>query len=643
MEKVSYGHLMIEVTRKCNLKCKHCMRGDAQNYELSYETIDNLLDRMNGVQMLAFTGGEPLLAFDRIEYILNEIMKRNIIVCEMQIITNGTCFNENMVDVFERFHNYLKNWYERIYEKEFSTNYIKAHLQFAISSDKYHETDSDELYNRINSLIGNYMHVHLYARGNQVKNIGRARTMLNCGVEHDIESVRRIEMYGKNRPCYCRMVTNDMLENQPDNLTIMCPVAITAKGILVPSMEIEFETEDLPKYHIADFNDSDLDIEKSINEYNKDKRLCIYTDKVDDSKNSNRHNTLEINVKANDVLEGYENYLNDELEKSDNRYATPSSILSDNERYAEAKGETLADRLTNTIIDNTPRSKNEIVAEEWFGYRGGEKYKKIKLKYPYLTKSECISFLYSKVKDAIDLKYKNFKRKIYAEISEEITSNQRSNNMWKEYKFLIDNRFNGDYEKAYKIYKSTHEKRLTLSFNMEMGEGLSLEQFVDCVDDLSGKVYDNESRWIKIKSYMDKHFRDIIKNIQLSDVPIWKGVRVDVRDLIYERIAYCLCYNELKKSKTYKQYYVEDFRKFGNMPSQIQFLESSAEAIETTYNNVLDNEFVIIAFQNQLDELAEIPKTYSDEESTKAMVKNFFKNIGTEMILNKMEKLGKEL
>ena len=59
MEKVSYGNLMIEVTRKCNLKCKHCMRGDAQNFELSYEAIDNLLDRMNGVQMLAFTGGEP--------------------------------------------------------------------------------------------------------------------------------------------------------------------------------------------------------------------------------------------------------------------------------------------------------------------------------------------------------------------------------------------------------------------------------------------------------------------------------------------------------------------------------------------------------------------------------------------------------
>lgn len=28
------------------------MRGDAQNFELSYEAIDNLLNRMNGVQML---------------------------------------------------------------------------------------------------------------------------------------------------------------------------------------------------------------------------------------------------------------------------------------------------------------------------------------------------------------------------------------------------------------------------------------------------------------------------------------------------------------------------------------------------------------------------------------------------------------
>ena len=644
MEKVSYGSLMIEVTRKCNLKCKHCMRGETQNCELSYNVIDNLLDRMNGVEMLAFTGGEPLLAIDKIEYILNGIMKRNIIVCEMQIITNGTCFNENMVDIFKQFHNYMKNWYERIYEKEFTTNYIKSHLQFAISSDKYHETDSDGLYNHINSLIGEYMYVHLYARGNQVKNIGRAKTMLNCGVEPDTHGVRRIEMYGKNKHCYCRMVTNDMIKNQPDNLTIMCPVAITAKGILVQSMEIDFETEDLPKYYIADFNYNDLDIEKCVDEYNKDKRLCIHTDKVDDSKHNNRHNTLDIKIKANDVLEGYENYLNDELEKSDSRYATPYMSLSEEERYAIYKGDTIEMRMVDMLAQNLTRDKNEIIAEEWFGYSGGEKYKEIKLKYPHLTHKECIKFLHAGQKDVIDLKYKNFKRKIYLEIAEGITDNQRSQNMWKEYKFIIENKFNGNYEKAYEIYKTTHEKRLSFTdASIKMGEGISLEQFKICVDELNEKVYSNEDRWIWIKNYMCTHFKDIIKNFELSGIPVYSGKRIDVKEMIYERICYCLCYNELKNCSTYKQYYDEDVRTYGNVPSLISFLESSADAIETSYNNILDNDLVIFLYQNQIDELCELPKTYEDDIIAKATVKNILKSIGTSIIINKMNKLGKEL
>lgn len=33
-------NLMLEVTRKCNLKCKHCMRGAAQHLNMSAEVLE---------------------------------------------------------------------------------------------------------------------------------------------------------------------------------------------------------------------------------------------------------------------------------------------------------------------------------------------------------------------------------------------------------------------------------------------------------------------------------------------------------------------------------------------------------------------------------------------------------------------------
>ena len=35
MKKISINYLYIEVTRKCTMKCNHCLRGDSQNISLN--------------------------------------------------------------------------------------------------------------------------------------------------------------------------------------------------------------------------------------------------------------------------------------------------------------------------------------------------------------------------------------------------------------------------------------------------------------------------------------------------------------------------------------------------------------------------------------------------------------------------------
>ena len=33
-EKIAIDHLLVEITRKCQLRCAHCLRGDAQNINM---------------------------------------------------------------------------------------------------------------------------------------------------------------------------------------------------------------------------------------------------------------------------------------------------------------------------------------------------------------------------------------------------------------------------------------------------------------------------------------------------------------------------------------------------------------------------------------------------------------------------------
>lgn len=57
MEKVVFNQLTIEVTRRCNMACGHCLRGDAENIDLTNMDIDSVLDQTEAIGRLIVTGG----------------------------------------------------------------------------------------------------------------------------------------------------------------------------------------------------------------------------------------------------------------------------------------------------------------------------------------------------------------------------------------------------------------------------------------------------------------------------------------------------------------------------------------------------------------------------------------------------------
>lgn len=91
-----------EITRRCNLNCKHCSRPftNSVDSELSFEEISYFLHdlkRFNTWSHLRINGGEPLMREDFVE-ILNMIEKLKF---TYSIFTNGTLINKRLVSYFK--------------------------------------------------------------------------------------------------------------------------------------------------------------------------------------------------------------------------------------------------------------------------------------------------------------------------------------------------------------------------------------------------------------------------------------------------------------------------------------------------------------------------------------------------------------
>lgn len=61
--------LTLEITRKCNMQCPHCLRGDSQNRTITNELIGKCAVIFNDIGILTLTGGEPSLTPKSIEKI----------------------------------------------------------------------------------------------------------------------------------------------------------------------------------------------------------------------------------------------------------------------------------------------------------------------------------------------------------------------------------------------------------------------------------------------------------------------------------------------------------------------------------------------------------------------------------------------
>ena len=125
--QIRFKNLMLEVTRKCNMQCAHCMRGEQEDRSLSSDTIEKIFSQTSKIKHLTLTGGEPSLEPDVIDWISYYARNYSVEIGDFFCATNAKEYSEDFIRAINGLYNICTN---------------KNTCGLSISTDQFH-ADAD--------------------------------------------------------------------------------------------------------------------------------------------------------------------------------------------------------------------------------------------------------------------------------------------------------------------------------------------------------------------------------------------------------------------------------------------------------------------------------------------------------------------
>lgn len=223
--KLAVHDLCIEVTRRCNMNCAHCMRGDAMSQDLDPALLDKLFSRLSGIGNVTPTGGEPSLNPAALLQIRDAILKYNIPVAGVYLVTNG----KEITDEF--LHNFLSLLLATEMDPEVSG--------LALSQDMFHDKIS----------YANKAKLSMFPcfRGDDKKTDWTRTPVLNIGRGAEIVIVSNRDPYRPQNTLNCRF-SNDTIQ-------LSEVLTLTVDGYLLPYGDYAYE--EVENLAICNVNDPD--------------------------------------------------------------------------------------------------------------------------------------------------------------------------------------------------------------------------------------------------------------------------------------------------------------------------------------------------------------------------------------------------
>lgn len=96
---------------KCNQKCSYCYQ---DKIDSGFVFDEQIIKTVNNSDRVMFYGGEPLLYFDVIEYIIKKLNPKNLI----NITTNGTLLTGPMINFFNKYNIHISLSHDGLKHRE---------------------------------------------------------------------------------------------------------------------------------------------------------------------------------------------------------------------------------------------------------------------------------------------------------------------------------------------------------------------------------------------------------------------------------------------------------------------------------------------------------------------------------------------
>lgn len=205
--------LIVEVGRKCNMNCLHCLRGEPEDVTVNVEDVFKLLSDkdINYIDNITFTGGEPTLYVNEIIEIINYIINNNIDIGGFYIASNGLIVNLNLMMKLVEFASYISN-----------SHYIEDYqCCYDISNDHFHD-DIPECSKAMLSMFS-FVHYRGDIDENYLIDQGRASLYYCC---------RRTEE------------NNIEIEEETCEMSYIRQVYLNAKGNILWNCDLSYESQD---------------------------------------------------------------------------------------------------------------------------------------------------------------------------------------------------------------------------------------------------------------------------------------------------------------------------------------------------------------------------------------------------------------
>lgn len=214
--KIIYDYVAIETTRNCNMKCKHCMRGNAQDKTISNKTIMQILDTAKEIGTITFTGGEPSLNINAMEFALNYAKQKELPIRNFYIITNGKIITKEFLSIIFQWYLYTSNYTN---EPELSG--------LALSIDTFHEPIPKE---NVNILRG-----FSFFRGKDKYTDYNERYIINTG------RAKAIDTPLKREPNLKKYIKPYEIDKENKTIWIDDYVYFTYNGDIIADCDLSYE------------------------------------------------------------------------------------------------------------------------------------------------------------------------------------------------------------------------------------------------------------------------------------------------------------------------------------------------------------------------------------------------------------------